>query len=380
MRLLPAILLLAATAAHAQPALSHFGGMQLHQGAQVGLYSNLINQAPLDQNLGLLGFYGVVPQRVGGSFAPRFFDVEIANDAGVDLDQMLEVENNLNFIDGDFRTDRFLTEQYVSLLQNAFTVGESNLSKVDGFVRAVEQTEIVFPVGDASQLRPLTYQPTGRVPVTRCAYFREDPTDSPYVGFLDPDLKPRNIEAISRVEYWRLEGSVGGTVTVSWNAQSNLGAIATDVNQIVLIGWNKPGGRWIPLGTASVAGDLTGGFAISEVFNPDEFVLITFGSLGVAEEVFDLPNYYLSPNGDGLNDFLVIEELVDSPNNELRIYDRRGLLVFEASNYQSTFNGFSNTDNLVLDREAGLPEGVYFYIVRLLDLGTEYQGFLYLNR
>ena len=116
------------------------------------------------------------------------------------------------------------------------------------------------------------------------------------------------------------------------------------------------------------------------MFNPDEFVLITFGSLGVAEEVFDLPNYYLSPNGDGLNDFLVIEELVDSPNNELLIYDRRGLLVFEASNYQSTFNGFSNTDNLVLDREAGLPEGVYFYVVRLLDLGTEYQGFLYLNR
>jgi hypothetical protein len=34
----------------------------------------------------------------------------------------------------------------------------------------------------------------------------------------------------------------------------------------------------------------------------------------------------------------------------------------------------------VLNRQAGLPQGIYFYLVRMLDLDAEYQGFLYLNR
>ena len=107
---------------------------------------------------------------------------------------------------------------------------------------------------------------------------------------------------------------------------------------------------------------------------------MTFAGLGEPEELLTLPNYYLSPNGDGINDFLQIDELAASPNNTLRIYDRRGLLVYTADNYTGGFEGFSNTDNLVVDRQAGLPEGVYFYLVRMLDLGLEYQGFLYLRR
>ncbi|MBC2839049.1 gliding motility-associated C-terminal domain-containing protein [Robiginitalea sp. SC105] len=379
-RFLIHIVLLTGGFLSAQPALQHYGNMQLHDGAQMGLYTDLVNQAPFDQNLGLFGFYGTLPLQVSGDFSPRFFDVEIANDAGVDLEIPIDVANNLNFISGDFRTDRALSDIYVSLLQDAFTVGESNLSKVDGHVQAIQQQEVIFPVGDASQLRPLTYQPTSVVPVTKCAYFRDDPTNSPFIAFLDPDLRPRTIEEIGRTEFWRLEGAVSGTVTLTWNAQSNLGAIADDVSQIVIMGWNKSAGRWLPLSNAQASGDLTAGFVISDVFTPDDYVVLTFGSLSEAEEVFKLDNFYISPNGDGINDFLRIDELLNSPNNELRIYDRRGLLVFSQDNYTDQFNGFSNVDGMVINRGAGLPEGVYFYVVRLLDLDTEYQGFLYLQR
>ena len=364
----------------AQPTLTHFGGMQLHEGAQVGLYGNLINQAPFDQNLGLLGFYGEVPQRVQGTVSPVFFDVELATRFEVTLEVPLWVSNNLNFIDGNFYTDRALADRYVGLLQNAFAVGASDFSKVDGFVEVVQQNNVVFPVGDESRLRPLTFQGGEAAPLLRCAYSRDDPTASAVYGTLNPALKPRDIETIGTTEFWRLEGAVPGTVTLSWNSQSGMAGIAETLEQVVIVGWHKASGRWLPLGTTTQAGDLTDGFAISATFVPDEYEVLTFAGGGVPGEVIDLPNYYLSPNGDGLNDFLVIEELLDSPNNELRIYDRRGLLVFEAINYQSTFNGVSNTDNLVLDRQAGLPEGIYFYVVSLLDLDAEYQGFLYLDR
>ena len=380
MRLPTAILLLAAGAAHAQPALSHFGGMQLHEGAQVGLYSNLINQAPFDQNLGLLGFYGEVPQRVQGSVAPVFFDVELATRFEVALEIPLWVSNNLNFIDGNFFTDRSLSDRYVGLLQNAFAVGASDFSKADGFVQVVQQNNVVFPVGDDTQLRPLTFQAGEAAPLLKCAYFRDDPTASAVYGPLNPALRPRDIETIGTTEFWRLEGAVPGTVTLSWNFQRGMAAIAETLEQVEIFGWNKAAGTWLPLGTNTRGGDLTDGFAISGTFVPDDYEVLTFAGGGVPDEVFDLPNYYLSPNGDGLNDFLVIEELADSPNNELRIYDRNGLLVYEASNYSGEFNGFSNTDNFVLNRQAGLPQGIYFYLVRMLDLGAEYQGFLYLNR
>lgn len=372
--------LLASFGCFAQPALTHFGGMQLHPGAEVGLYFDLVNEAPFDQNLGRVGFYGQQPMEVRGAFAPAFYDVEIATDFEVRLLTPLWVRNGLNFIAGNFYTNRNLSEQYVGLLQDAVVNGAADFSKVDGFVQAVQQSNLVFPVGDEFQLRPLTFQSGETAPLLRCAYFRGDPTASALYGPLSPELRPRDIDRIGTTEFWRLEGAVSGTVTLAWNFQSGMAGIAETLQQVELVGWHKASGRWLPLGTPTRAGDLTDGFAISAPFVPDEFEVLTFAGGGVPGEVFDLPNYYLSPNGDGINDFLVIEELLESPNNELRIYDRRGLLVFGATNYQNNFNGVSNTDNLVFDRLAGLPNGVYFYVVRLLDLTTEYQGFLYLNR
>lgn len=373
------LLLLVTNLGFSQPALQHNGGMQLHEGAQVGLYFSFVNEAPFEQDTGLVGFYGNEPVQVSGSFAPVFYDAEIAHDFFVELRLPINVANNLNFIQGDFLTDKALPQIYVALLQNAFTVGESNLSKVNGYVTVLNQSRVVFPVGDASEYRPLTLE--GEVfPLAKCAYFREDPNNPGTFPPFRTDLKPRTIEAISTAEFWRLEGSSTGQVTLAWNPGSNLGALAEDISEIVLVGWSKSAQRWIPLGTQTTAGDLNNGFALSEPIVPDTFEILTFGSLAEPQEVLTLDNFFLSPNGDGINDVLIIEELADSPNNNLQIYDRRGLKVFEMDNYTDEFGGVANVNSLVLDKEAGLPEGVYFYLLRMYDLGQQFQGFLFLDR
>ncbi len=363
----------------AQPTLQHYGGMQLHEGAQIGLYSSFVNQAPFEQQAGLFGFYGNKEIRISGDFALLLSDVEIFRGPSVFLDQSVSVGDNLSFIQGDFRTDKTLPEIYITLLQNAMTMGEANASKVNGYVTAINQSRIVFPVGDAAQYRPLTLE--GEVfPIAKCAYFRENPnTPSAFPPFRT-DLKPRTIEAISTSEFWRLEGSNTGQVTLSWNPDSNLGGIASAVSEITLMGWSKTTDRWEELGTQSVAGDLENGFAISEPLVPDTYEILTFGSLAQPEEILSLDNYYVSPNGDGINDVLIIEGLEDSPNNTLEIFDRNGLKVFERENYRSEFNGVANVSGLVINKEAGLPEGVYYIFVRFLDFGLEQQGFLFLDR
>ena len=295
------------------------------------------------------------------------------------LDVPLNIRNNLNFIQGDFLTDKSLPEIYVNLLQNAFTVGEGNTSKVNGYATVINGQGIVFPVGDAIEYRPLSLD--GDVfPLAKCAYFREDPNNPSTFPPFRTDLKPRTIETISTAEFWRLEGSSTGQVTLSWNPNSNLGNIAEDPSKIVLVGWSKTAQRWVSLGTSTTAGDLQNGFGISAPIVPDQYEILTFGSLAEPEELLTLDNFYISPNGDGINDVLIIEELVDSPNNNLQIYDRRGLKVFELENYRDEFAGFSNLDGRVVNRDSGLPEGVYFYLLRMYDLDLEFQGFLFLDQ
>jgi len=66
----------------------------------------------------------------------------------------------------------------------------------------------------------------------------------------------------------------------------------------------------------------------------------------------------VSPNGDGINDYLVIDGIQSYPDNKLSIMNRNGQLVFETKGYDNTakvFDGHSNKTG-----QMQLP-GTYFY-------------------
>jgi gliding motility-associated-like protein len=62
-----------------------------------------------------------------------------------------------------------------------------------------------------------------------------------------------------------------------------------------------------------------------------------------------LPNVITS-NGDGTNDYFVIDEAPIFPNNHLYLYNRWGNVIFEQEGYQNTFEG------------SQFSEGVYWYV------------------
>jgi len=64
----------------------------------------------------------------------------------------------------------------------------------------------------------------------------------------------------------------------------------------------------------------------------------------------------ITPNGDGVNDNLVIEGIENHEENELLIFDRWGNLVFHASPYKNSWDGNYNNE--------GLPEGAYYYVLK----------------
>jgi gliding motility-associated-like protein len=61
----------------------------------------------------------------------------------------------------------------------------------------------------------------------------------------------------------------------------------------------------------------------------------------------------ITPNGDGVNDFLVFPNIQKYPNNELFIYNRWGVEIAHYSGYYNHWDGY------------GLPEGTYFYVLEL---------------
>ncbi len=380
-RLLSVLAFLIGIVTYGQTALSNTGSIRIHEKGQIGFHTHFINNAPFDENLGLAGFYGQEQLVLSGALTPIFFDTEIDIDNGLLLNTSLGVINNVNFIAGDVITPKNLDDIYLNFFRDAFYVGEANGSKTDGYVQITNIQDFIFPVGDTDQLRPLTLNSEAVNSTAKCAYFFENPNEpSSLDNSFSTVIRQESLEAIHTVEFWRLEGSERSTITINWNERSNLNALTDTFNTVTVVGWNKSANQWVSIGNTVRAGNFNQGFITSETFVPDDFEIITLGALASPAEVITLDNYLLTPNGDGLNDVLVIPEMQLSPNNSIKIYDRFGLKVFDLINYTNEFDGKSNVNNLVIEKDLGLPEGVYFYVIKLDDLALDYQGFLYLVR
>lgn len=366
-------------AANAQNALYHGGSMQIHANAEVGFHTSFINAAPFDQNLGLVGFYGANFLDIRGTVAPVFYDFEVDADTGLTLNVATNATNSVNFIYGDIITPKSQPNIYLGLLDNALVTGISTASKVNGFALTNNQATYAFPIGDARLVRSLRVQSESANLTTKSAYFFEDP-NAPlsFATNFDTSDTARQLDLVNATEFWKLEGSVPSQIELTWNTRSTISALTEILENLLVVGWSKTNQEWEILGNTDVSGDVDSGRIMSGTFIPDDYEIVTLGSLLVPQDRLTIDNFFLSPNGDGINDALVIEELELSPNNEVRIYDRNGLLVFQKENYTNEFTGISNVDNFVMNRMLGLPQGVYYYVVNLLDLGYEFQGFLYL--
>jgi len=85
---------------------------------------------------------------------------------------------------------------------------------------------------------------------------------------------------------------------------------------------------------------------------------------------------FISPNGDGDNDLLIINGLEIYPKNSIVIFNRWGELVFEASPYLNDWDGTSNRALFGND----LPNGSYFYKFRSAPYEEIQTGYIVIKR
>ena len=80
----------------------------------------------------------------------------------------------------------------------------------------------------------------------------------------------------------------------------------------------------------------------------------------------------LTPNGDGKNDYLVIRNIDMYPNNEIKIFDVAGRIVYSKKSYDNNWDGtFSGSP---------LAKGTYYYIIDFGNGKAKRKGFVSIVR
>ncbi|MGI6320729.1 MAG: gliding motility-associated C-terminal domain-containing protein [Bacteroidales bacterium] len=111
-------------------------------------------------------------------------------------------------------------------------------------------------------------------------------------------------------------------------------------------------------------------FTYEDTYNVRLIATTEFGCVDTAykliwiiDDILGFPGVF-TPNGDGVNDNLVIKNIEKYPDSHLQVFNRWGNLMFEAVGYRNDWDG----------RNA--PDGTYFYILKYHFKGEdlEYSG------
>lgn len=225
-------------------------------------------------------------------------------------------------------------------------VGENYASVIPGFVVASDNDSVTI-----SNNAPAVFL-IGSTTVTWVAVDRSRNTATCEQSVVVNDFEPPLIECPPEINTLTDEGMDVATIT------SN-SPVATDNSGEVFV--SNDASNTFPAGTSTViwtARDASG----NDVTCEQTIAVIDF-------ENFSVPNI-ITPNGDDLNDMLIIDNLPS--NSELIIFDRANKIIFNTDDYQNDWGGLDLQNRPV-------ESGTYWYMLRTV-YDREFSGFLILNR
>lgn len=94
---------------------------------------------------------------------------------------------------------------------------------------------------------------------------------------------------------------------------------------------------------------------------------------------------FVSVNDDGINEIFTIDGILNYPENNVQIFNRWGVLVYETNGYNNSNISFSGKSEgrITVNKTTSLPDGTYFYVLKytkpLSGVQMEKTGYLYLT-
>lgn len=381
--------------AQEQPVFSNKGAFSVRSGTEVSTYFDFTNAGTGNVfNDGAMHFYGdyannglftystssvtgyvvfegkgTSVQQLVGDQPSRFYDV-LFNKPGVtnafNVTHEVLVGHQSNFTNGVVLVDKPRGGAFI-FLKGADHINTGDNSHVEGEVTKEGNTAFTYPIGKSGYYRFAAISAVDSEADSYLGeyYLRNSGLDHPHAH------RTGVIEKINDAEYWSIrrgpgtEGSV--ILTLSWDERTTPEDLyGNEGRDLHIVRWDERQSLWVDEGgivdyaaktvTSPVKVDDLGIFTLGRVKSD----LINDGDVVIYNGV--------TPDGDGKNDYFIIDNIQHFPNNTVTIFNRWGREVWTTQNYDSSGNVFKGYAQGVKTFKNGekLPTGTYYYILEYL--------------
>lgn len=341
------------------------------------------------------GYYGLTPNKktsktlfltegattkakeIKGKEMTTFYDVEFNSaKTGVafDLGTNIDVYGTVNFQEGIIKVDSVLdpttgvSKGMFSFQHGSKATNASNRSHISGQIEKIGNEFFQFPQGDEGHFRYARISAPKDIKdafVTKYIY-----GDTSF--FNTRTTKAGVVKEINEKEYWLVDKGSNTTsdvlLTISWEEGITPPNLLQDPEgELHIVRWDAHAQIWVDEGGAvdMSTKEVT---TIATVKGYGFFTLAT-----VKKDWFldgDVIIYNLvTPDGDGKNEYFLIDKIQNYPNNKVEIFNRWGTRVYETTQYDpngdgsvNVFKGYSD-GKVTIDKGSKLASGTYYYVV-----------------
>lgn len=353
---------------------------------EVIFYSHISNDGQWGFTDGLMGytrFESRQLQDIMGSSPSKYFDILLNNPTSEEAFAIygeLHVYGEVDFYEGIANTRT--TGGSLTLYENASAISANDYSYLDGWVQKIGNSSFEYPIGHEGYYRPLhTFGGSEMTDSYAAIYYLENSdTYFPHAS------KEEVIDKINTEEYWELNDVVTSDhvyVTLSLDERTTPSEFMNPENEPTIVAWNTSTEQWEDIGGTLDLASRT----ITTIFKVKLYGAYTLAAKKEVdeEEEFEIFNA-VNPNDTGGNEYFKIAGLEKYPDNDVTIFNRWGIEVFQTKGYDTNgnvFNGISK-GRVTVRKNKELPEGTYFYVIRRTDPNTAERltdtGYLYLIR
>ncbi|WP_413513587.1 gliding motility-associated C-terminal domain-containing protein [Myroides odoratus] len=291
-----------------------------------------------------------------------------------DLKNNIEAKGTVDFQSGIVKVDTVfnpvtqVSNGMLTFHQGSKAINVSNDSHVDGQVEKIGKEGFTYPTGNQQKYR------YARISAPKDV---EDVFVGQYVYNDEAFFTARPntagvIKVVNNKEYWIIDKADGNKsdvlLTLSWDELTTSPEVLKDPEgELHIVRWDAKQQLWIDEGGVvdMSSKEVT---TIATVKGYGFFTLATVKKDWVLDG--DVVIYNLvTPDGDGKNDYFIIDNIKNYPNNKVEIFNRWGARVYETTQYDSNGDGSSNVfkgyseGKVTVDKGSKLPSGTYYYVV-----------------
>ncbi|MCC9041282.1 gliding motility-associated C-terminal domain-containing protein [Myroides sp. M-43] len=304
-----------------------------------------------------------IKKKISGGANSTEFDNVFFDTEGIDLQNEISISGRANFERGNVIVNTPLSGSITFTEGSSIgSVGDS--SHVVGMADREGKSELTMPIGDGTYYRPITL---GDSKGTKDLFQSEYKRSNPLVG--RTHTKKNAIVEINNAEYWEVKNEVkdGGAIilTLSWNEKTTPASLLVNPEKgLHILRWDAKELVWVDEGGIVDVTSKT----VRTPMTVNASGIFTLGIVDVDYNAEIKIYNAVSPNGDGLNDYFIIENIGKYPNT-VEIFNRWSSKVYSTTNYDPNGDGSTNVfkgeaEGKGVSSSGKLATGTYYYIVR----------------